>query len=195
MAIKVHIYLFLVMAYMFATGKLKFFICYYMFILMHEISHVIVALALKEDVKEITLLPVGIYASLPKKITNKKELIISLAGPLASFLFANLLNNETFIMMNLFICIFNLIPIYPLDGGRILRCILMFFTSYSTTKKITFAISKFFVITLLLISIISAAYFKNYYMAILSIYIFYIAKDEIKKDKYYGIINYLQIQE
>ena len=55
MVIKIHIYLFLMMAYMYALGKLDTFLIYYVFVIMHEIGHILIALTLKVDISEITL--------------------------------------------------------------------------------------------------------------------------------------------
>lgn len=124
MSIKIHIYLILMSAYMFAIGKIETFAYFYLFVIMHELSHILIALTLKVDVKEIDLLPIGITAKYEKNNSLVRELIISLAGPLASFLFAYIFKNETYKIMNFAIALFNLVPIYPLDGGRIVRCFL-----------------------------------------------------------------------
>lgn len=189
MSIKIHIYLFLMLAYMFAIGKLDIFICFYLFVIMHEISHILVALILGVDIIDITFLPIGVNARYSEKSSPLKELIISLAGPLASFLFSLLLKKQEFVIMNLCICIFNLVPIYPLDGGRILRNLFVIICGYKKGKKISDTISKVFIIILFFISIISVAYFKNYYILILSVYILFISIDELKKEKYYGLIE------
>lgn len=192
MSIKIHIYLFLMLAYMYASNNLSIFITYYIFIIMHELAHIIVALLLKVDVREVTLLPIGINAKYEAKISNKKELIISLAGPLASFLFSIILKNETFKIINVCIGFYNLIPISPFDGGKIIKNILRIILGERTGRKINYKISKTFVAFICIISIIGVAYFKNYYMVILAIYIFYISKEELEKEQFYGIINYLQ---
>ena len=58
-------------AYMFAIGKIEMFAYYYLFVLMHELSHILVALILKVDVKEIELLPIGINAKYENKISRR----------------------------------------------------------------------------------------------------------------------------
>lgn len=192
MSIKIHIYLILMLAYVYAIGKLELFLYYYAFVIMHEIAHIIIALLLKVDVNEITLLPIGVNANYSEKISFIKELIISLAGPLASFLFAILLKKEEFIIMNLCICLFNLIPIYPLDGGKVIRSFFSLICGNEAGKKINHAVSKFFIIILALTAIILIAYFKNYYMGILVIYIFSISIEEFKKEKFYGLVENIQ---
>lgn len=162
---------------------------------MHEISHIIVALLLKVDVQEVYLLPIGVNAKYAPKVSPTKELIISLAGPLASFLFAIFMKDNMYSLMNIGIGMFNLIPIYPMDGGRAIRSLLNICLSYSSAQKISYGMTKFFVLLLFFLSIISVAYFKNYYIGILTFYIFYLALDEIKKEKYFGLFNYLQNEQ
>lgn len=195
MSIKIHIYLILMAAYMFAIGKIEMFAYYYLFVLMHELSHILVALILKVDVKEIELLPIGINAKYENKISLIRELIISFSGPIASIIFSIIFENETFVFMNICIAIFNLIPIYPLDGGRIVQSTLKMIFGEYIGKKLSYTITKFFLIVLSLVSLFLAAYAQNYYFIILTIYVLYIAKEEIKKEHFYGIINYLQIDE
>lgn len=180
---------------MFATGKIEIFTYFYLFVIMHELSHILVALILKIDVKEIELLPIGITAKYERNNSLVRELIISLAGPLASFLFTYLFNSETYKVMNFAIAIFNLVPIYPLDGGRIIRCLCGILFGKFRGKKISLVITKIFFIILVLLSLAMAAFSKNYYPIILVFYIFYIVKEEINKEEFYGIINYLQIDE
>lgn len=180
---------------MFAIGKIETFAYFYLFVIMHELSHILIALILKVDVKEIELLPVGINAKYKRNDSLVKELIISLAGPLASFLFAYIFKSEMYKIMNLVISLFNLIPIYPLDGGRITRCLFGIVFGKFKGKKISLIITKIFLIVLIILSLAVATFSKNYYPVILVIYIFCIAKDEMKKEHFYGIINYLQNDE
>ena len=173
-------------------GKLGIFMCYYVFVIMHELSHIVVALLLKVDIKEIVLLPIGVNAKYDEKISGVKEFVISLAGPLASFLFAILFKDIKFVFMNISVAIFNLIPIYPLDGGKILRNFFAILFGKKKGRKLAYIVTKIFITLLLLISIILVAYFKNYYALLLGICIYSIAKEELEKEQFYRIINYLQ---
>lgn len=110
-------------------------------ILAHELGHAIVAQRLGVEVKRITLLVFGGIAELASESqTAKAELRIAVAGPGVSFILA-----IVFLLLgllatavdqpviqapliylgvaNLLLAVFNLIPGYPLDGGRILRAI------------------------------------------------------------------------
>mgnify|MGYP002870053441 CR=1 FL=1 len=184
-------------------GKLDLFLYYYLFSIMHEFAHVIVSLILKVDIDEIVLLPFGVNAKYINLNSSIKELIISSAGPIASLLFAIIFKDKTFEYINICIAFFNLIPIYPMDGGRIIKALITIVLSifYKNEKakikaqKICNGITKICLIIVMGISLLSFFYYQNYYMFVLALYIIYISKEEIKKERIFEIFNYLQKDE
>lgn len=110
-------------------------------ILAHELGHAVVAQRLGVGVRRITLLIFGGVAELSSESeTAKAELRIAAAGPVVSFALAvvflvlgllataadaEVLQAPLFYLSvgNLLLAVFNLVPGYPLDGGRILRAI------------------------------------------------------------------------
>ena len=192
MSIKIHFYLFVFMSYMFFIGKIEMFMIFYISILLHEIAHIVVALLLKVHVIELNLMPVGISAIYSDKISAKKEVIISMAGPIMSLILA-IYSKDSFISsVNIIIMILNLIPIYPLDGGRIQKNYFIHKYRYKKGIKISQMVSDLFLIILFVLSIILIIYFKNYYLLFLNLYIYNLSKKEMKKERILGIINYLQ---
>lgn len=110
-------------------------------ILMHEVGHALVARRHGLEVKSITLYVFGGVSNIEQEAHSPGvEFQVSLVGPLVSLLISLICfalwfpvrNMHTAIeaileivaITNLFIGIFNLIPAYPLDGGRVLRSIL-----------------------------------------------------------------------
>jgi len=112
-------------------------------ILLHELSHSLVSKKLGVDVKTITLFIFGGIAQMDNEPDSPiKELKIAIAGPLMSiFLFLFFLalsyligffsSSEILIgsiayisTINLILALFNLIPAFPMDGGRVLRSII-----------------------------------------------------------------------
>ena len=192
MSIKIHFYLFVCISYMFFIGKLELFMFFYISILIHEIAHIVTALLLKVNVTELLLMPFGACASYNERISSKKEIIISIAGPLMSLLVSFFSKDILISNVNLVIMILNLIPIYPLDGGRIQKNFLEIKYGYNKGIKISQITSDFFIVLVFIISIIFIIYFKNFYLLFLSLYIYTLSKKEMKKERFLRIINYLQ---
>lgn len=124
-------------------------------VLLHELGHAITAMEYGIQAKNIVLLPFGGIASIEKFPGNpRQELLISLSGPLMNLIMAGILkiifpgdtvipenfrqvsitHGHDFILnlflANLVIAVFNLIPAFPLDGGRIFRALLAFKLNY-----------------------------------------------------------------
>lgn len=109
-------------------------------IALHELGHALVALRQGGQVKSITLMVLGGVAQIDhEQATPRQQAFMALAGPLVSFalgigsLALSALEGlwldlraalYIFGGMNLALGIFNLLPAYPLDGGRILRALL-----------------------------------------------------------------------
>ena len=121
----------------FYVGSSRTFFVTLSVVLIHELCHVFCALALKVKVKSIVLMPFGMTARMPPNLIRqpKKEILIALAGPCANafMLFVthtlsreNLMTGNLFLfyIANVSVLLLNLIPIPPLDGGRVVRAIL-----------------------------------------------------------------------
>ncbi|MCF8010559.1 MAG: M50 family metallopeptidase [Clostridiales bacterium] len=107
-------------------------------VFIHEFAHVITARKLGVEVSRVELMPFGGVASMSDEMFNKpyKELQVSMAGPICNFILIlaalGLWNNNIipgnlipfFIQCNLIIACFNLLPAFPLDGGRVYRAFL-----------------------------------------------------------------------
>lgn len=118
---------------------LVFFAC----VVLHELGHSFVARAFGVEVPRILLLPIGgmaEFSGLPRRPAH--EILIALAGPAVNFALILLLSFFTPIptwravisldlaplqllfVMNLMMGTFNLLPVFPMDGGRVLRALL-----------------------------------------------------------------------
>ena len=103
---------------------------------LHELGHSWVAIRKGCQVHEIMLLPIGGIAKMshiPSRPTD--ELLIAAAGPFVSFLLAALswllaaIAPASYLFaylmtINLMLCLFNLLPSFPMDGGRIFRALI-----------------------------------------------------------------------
>ncbi len=132
--IKIRIHLLLVaMIGIFAiSGQLTEAIVSLASVIFHEWCHAVVALKLKWCVKEIELLPFGGVAKMERICAGGlDEIFIVIAGPVGSAVAGGIcyMMNESGILsmlaeVNLMLALCNLIPAYPLDGGRILHSVL-----------------------------------------------------------------------
>lgn len=113
-------------------------------VLLHELGHVLLALREKIPVRSVTLFIFGGLAEITQEPkTPGAEFRIAIAGPIVSVLLAaifgvvaSLLPNRTLLdasvsylaIINLSLAVFNMIPGFPLDGGRVLRAAVWRFT-------------------------------------------------------------------
>ena len=100
-------------------------------VLLHELGHSLVALAFGVRVVDITLWPLGGLARMSQIPESFRiEALIAVAGPSVNFLLAGLgfllglPEHGLFVFGNLVMGLLNLLPAFPLDGGRILRAFL-----------------------------------------------------------------------
>lgn len=112
---------------------------------VHEVSHLIAIYLCGGCAERINLAVYGAYIELGRypMIPYKKEFWIASAGPIASaglsYVFSIMgqyFQYDTFFVLsgvNLMLAILNLVPAYPLDGGRMLRCIMLAFFDEKTT--------------------------------------------------------------
>ena len=195
MSIRIHAYLFVALTYMFYIGKIELFLLFYLSIFIHEIAHIVVALILNTDVIELYLMPFGVNAKYEAHISGVKEVLISLAGPFMSFILAYFSKYILLRDINYLILFLNLIPIYPLDGGRIQKSLFIKKIGYKKGIKLSFYLSDFWLIIMLIFSILLIWKYSNYYLLFLSMYLFILSKVEMKKERIFEAINYLQIEQ
>ncbi|MEW6529206.1 MAG: site-2 protease family protein [Thermodesulfobacteriota bacterium] len=139
-------------------------------ILLHELSHSVTAVRLGLEIPEITLFVFGGVAHLAQEPPNPKtELEIAIAGPLCSFALAAIFWGiklalqgvapelivavfDYLAWINVALAVFNLVPGYPLDGGRILKAIVWWRTgSVERGIKLTSDIGKGFAWALMIL--------------------------------------------
>lgn len=191
MTIKIHYYLILFMFYLYVIERLEYFFIFYIFVIIHEFAHIVTATILKVKVKEVLLLSIGVNARYEEGISSLKEFIIAIIGPIASLALAIFLSNKMYSVINIIIFITNIIPIYPLDGGRILRIILIKCFGYKNGIKTYGVILKILICVLSIVTIIFTVYFKNYFFLFFCIYVFLLVDKEIKRERVRLIINEL----
>lgn len=141
------------------TGNFNQFISYFLLLIIHEMGHAITGIVEGYKLNKITLYPYGgiTILDLPMNIPLKKELLILIMGPIMQivgyFLLKNFFNYIK--VYHYALLFFNLLPIYPLDGGKIVNIICGYFFNYLKCFYITFFISISFIIVLLFYNVIN----------------------------------------
>ena len=146
-------------------GEFKLFTAFTLLILSHEVGHIIFSIIFKWKIDKIIILPFGGLTKF-KSFLNKpllEEFIICIMGPIFQMIFFILLKDNIdykyFIFCNYLILLFNLLPIYPLDGSKMFNIILnkitSFYTGYILTILISYLVIFIFIINTIHISFIA----------------------------------------
>lgn len=171
-------------------------------VVLHELGHAITAQKFNIQTKQITLLPIGGVASLedfPEE--PKEELLITLAGPAVNILIALLLylvipfdffreldqeqmqqffseisaRNFLFLLFyaNIILAVFNFIPAFPMDGGRILRALLSMRMDRVRATQISANLGQFVALLFFFFGL-----FYNPFLALIGVFVFFGAQGE-----------------
>ena len=199
--IELHITFILLMAFVFAFTfpELYFFVLIlflFVFVVVHELSHSWVARHYNIKVRKIILYPIGGVSEIEEIPKNPRiEWRMAIAGPLASFLIGGILlaldqiitietlpipgleatGNLLFTLgiLNLLLGAFNLIPAFPMDGGRVFRALLAERMKYSDATKYAAFIGRFLGIMMAVFGI-----FYNIWLTIIGVFIYIGANEE-----------------
>ena len=206
--IDLKIFIFLIIFYF--TKQIEIYTMIMLFALIHEIGHLLMGLLIGMKPEKIELMPFGVSISFKIKVEeyNKKikkgnlleikKMVVALAGPLTNFIIIIITNNlkiDIFkslmiIYTNFLIMIFNLLPIYPLDGGRILKGILHINFGIRTTEFYINIISKIMVAIITILSSIWILYVHNIAILFIDLYLWYLVlKEDVKYKKREEIYN------
>jgi Zn-dependent protease len=187
-------------AALFFTGLLfSVFFC----VLLHEFGHALTARAFGIGTEDITLYPIGGVARLQKMSENPlEELLIAVAGPAVNVViaaalvlllnFAGALSPEWLqtlpaqflsglMMVNIGLVVFNMIPAFPMDGGRVLRALLSMGVGHLTATRIAVAVST---VALLLLGFVGLFVVRNPMMLIVLPFLFFAGQAELRMAEY-----------
>ncbi|MEK4190241.1 M50 family metallopeptidase [Paenibacillus sp. FSL L8-0494] len=137
----------IIMLFSVITGQFLELLTLFTIVFIHEMGHVVAALLAGVTVKSVQLLPFGGVAVIEDhgRLTASREIGIALAGPLQNGIMivialglqqAGYGNQEFltyFIHANAMIGLFNLVPVLPLDGGKVLQATISLVLSYYYT--------------------------------------------------------------
>lgn len=209
--IDLKIFLFLILFYF--TKQIEAYVLILVFAAIHELGHLACGVLLGMKPSKMEIRPYGVSISFKvtpedynRKLINGnlleiKKIIVALAGPLTNLLIIlvtfrvnmNMFLGLKIIYSNVLIILFNLIPFYPLDGGRILNGILHIIFGKRKAERYTNYVSFISLIVITFIGSISIFYIQNIaiFLIVIFLWILYI-KEEIvyrRRNKIYNLIE------
>ena len=130
-----------------------------------------------------------------------KKILVALAGPITNFMIIaivlqmnmNLVSTLMILYSNLVLILFNLLPIYPLDGGRLIKGILHIFLGKMKAEKYTNYISFVTLMIVTFVSSIAIYQLQNIaiFLIVLMLWVIFIREDRVyeKRNKMYHLIE------
>lgn len=187
-------------------------------VVLHELGHSLVARAFGIGVHDITLYPIGGIARMERNPAKPQhEFLIALAGPLVNFVIALVLWGVTgvasslgkldaaaalkslapgtdtalvwLLLSNLFLALFNLIPAFPMDGGRMLRAILTVIFGFQEATRVAAGVGQFLAMGLGLFGVLSG----NFLLALVALFIFMGASQERAAEQARVVLGTLKV--
>jgi len=201
--------LFLVLIASMGAANVVFWLCIFAVVLLHELIHSLVAMGFGIIVPKITLTPIGGLASIEVPEDPKKELLISISGPMSNFVLAaviyavfmlsgmslqsygNVLDGLStgsaiitdpavllsgMLWVNLLLGSFNIIPGFPMDGGRVFRAVLALWMDYITATRIAVWVGQ--IISSLMV--IWGIFTLNFWFVIIGIFLYSAGGSELE---------------
>jgi len=161
-------------------------------VLLHELGHATAARRYGIRTREIVLLPIGGVARLERMPDKpQQEIVVALAGPAVNVVLATVLGLvlgrqgifsgigdkilPNLFWVNVVMLAFNLIPAFPMDGGRVLRALLAMRLPYVRATRWAAGIGQGFA---LLFGVIGYRYFHNPMLMFVALFVFLAAGEE-----------------
>lgn len=183
MKFRIDLKIFILILLFFITNQIKIYAMIMLFAIIHELGHLIagILLGMKPEKIEIKVFGVSISFDVKREDYNikikkgnlleVKKIFVALAGPLTNVFIMIIFISNIFdisyydkiliIFSNMTLILFNILPIYPLDGGRILKGIFYILKGKYKAEEYIYHISYITLIILTAISSITLLYFKN----------------------------------
>ena len=184
MRFRIDLKIFILVILFLITNQIKIYAMIMLFAIIHEFGHLLAGILLGMKPEKIEIKPFGV--SIDFNITRKdynikirrgnlleiKKIFVAFAGPVTNALIIiafmvfpifnfNAYDKMIIVFSNITLIIFNILPIYPLDGGRILKSMIYIFKGKHTAEIYIHIISYITLIMITVISSIAILYLKN----------------------------------
>lgn len=117
-------------ALIFLIRERRTILCFYGGCLLHELGHILAAVIAGTATKDIVLSGTGIIITAEKNaaVPLKRSLFVLLSGPAVNLAFAGITKfldgSRLFVMLNLTLCLYNMLPFPNLDGGAAIELLI-----------------------------------------------------------------------
>ncbi len=189
------------------AGTFAFIAALFACVVLHELGHALAARKFGIKTRDIILLPIGGVARL-ERIPEKpaQELWVAIAGPIVNVVIAAVVfpvialqgADASFtsgflprlLWVNLFMAVFNLLPAFPMDGGRILRALLSMRLGRARATSLAVKIGKGMAVLFGLVG-----FFSNPFLIFIAIFVYFGAEAEGRMVQTTSLIQGLQVKD